>query len=189
MSIRQFLGVFGSLSLIAGFASAQAAAPVGVTVKPGAVQKRAGSPAPASATKATSVGKSVKVSTDNGSGDNDSFWMEKLDIDGDGNVDDANLIWDDEDKVLFAWKEGTFKCRNGATGTGEVLVAVNGAGNPRNRPAGSGFWIASVDKSECGAQDAGMWGCRFETGGNETACGVATIDEKNDYLVITAIAK
>jgi hypothetical protein len=71
----------------------------------------------------------------------------------------------------------------------EILIGVNASGNARNRPVGSGFWIAAVDKSECGAQAAGLWGCRFDTSGNETACGVATIDERNDDIVIAAVQK
>lgn len=188
MSIKKLVSIVSSLTFVAAFALAQAVA--GPAVKPGAIQKKAAGAPPASATKAKSAGKSAaKVSTANSASDDDSFWVEKVDIDGDGNVEDANLVWDDEDKVLFAWKEGTFTCRNGATGTGEVMVAVNAAGNTRNRPAGSGFWVAAVDKSECGAQAAGLWGCRFDASGTETACGVATLDEKTDELVIVTVSK
>ena len=178
------------LLLGAAFALAQESSAVGPAVKPGAVQKKAGSPPPANATKAKNAGKSaVKISTANSASDDDSVWAEKLDVDGDGNVEDTNLLWDDEDKVLYAWKDGTFTCRSGANGTGEVLVAVNAAGNTRNRPAGSGFWLASLDKSECGVKAAGLWGCRFDASGAETACGIATLDEKNDDLVIVAVSK
>ncbi len=178
--------------LVLGVAAAMvwAQSATGPVVKPGAVAGKAGSPPPASATKAKSAGKgSTSVSTANGAADDDSFWIEKIDIDGNGNVEDSNLVWDDEDKVLFAYSETTFTCKNGATGVGGVLVAVNAAGNPRKRPAGSGFWIAAVDKSECGAEAAGLWGCRFDASGNETACGVAVLDEKTDDLVIAAVQK
>ena len=188
MTLKKLVSIGSGLALVAAFALAQAAA--GPSVKPGAVQKKAGSAPPASATTAKGAGKSAaKVSTANSASDSDSFWAEKIDVDGDGNVEDANLVWDDEDKILFAWKEGTFTCRNGATGTGEVLVAVNAAGNARNRPAGSGFWVAAVDKSECGAAAAGLWGCRFDASGAETSCGVATIDEKTDELTIVTVSK
>jgi hypothetical protein len=162
----------------------------GPVVKPGAVVGKAGSPPPASATKAKSAGKgAASVSTANTPADDDSFWVEKLDIDGDGNVEDTNLVWDDEDKVLYAYSEATFQCKKGGTGAGGVLVAVNAAGNARNRPAGSGFWVAAVDKGECGSESAGLWGCRFDASGNETACGVAVVDAKNDDIVIAAAKK
>ena len=193
MSIKRFAISIASLLLIAAFAKAQAAGAAGATgpaVKPDAVQKKAGTAPPATATKTKTAGKSAtKLSTANSPTDDDSFWIEKLDIDGDGNIDDANLVWDDEDKVLFAWKDGTFQCKKGGTGAGELLVAVNAAGNPRNRPAGSGFWVAALDKGECNSQTAGLWGCKFDAKGNETACGVATIDEKNDDLIIAVVSK
>ena len=31
-----------------------------------------------------------------------------------------------------------------------------------------------------------MWGCKFDASGAETACGIATIDEKTDDLIVTA---
>ena len=194
MSLKKTLSITAGALFLAVSARAQgatstASATAGPAVKPGAVQKKAGSQPPASAKKAKSVGKSVKVNTANSESDDDSFWVEKVDIDGDGDVDDANMLWDDEDKVLYAWKDGTFPCKKGGTGSGEILIAVNAAGNARNRPAGSGFWVAALDKSECGSQTAGLWGCKFDAQGNETACGVAMLDEKNDDLVMVAVSK
>jgi hypothetical protein len=190
MRMKRITGIALCLMMIAGFARAQAAGTTGPAVKPDAVQKKAGTPPPATATKTKTAGKSAtKLSTANSPTDDDSFWLEKLDIDGDGSIDDANLVWDDEDKVLYAWKDGTFSCKKGGTGAGELLIAVNAAGNPHNRPAGSGFWVAALDKGECNSQTAGLWGCKFDAKGNETACGVATIDEKNDELIIATVSK
>jgi hypothetical protein len=162
----------------------------GPTVKPTAVTKKAGTPPPANAKTATSAGvNKAKVSTANSASDTDSFWVEKLDVDGDGDVEDTSLVWDDEDKVLFAYSVGAFGCRNGGTATAELLVATYGTGNTGKKPAGSGFWVADLDKGDCGAQAAAMWGCKFDANGNETACGVATLDEKTDDLVIVAASK
>jgi hypothetical protein len=162
----------------------------GPVVKPAAVAKKAGTAPPAGgkATK-TAGGNKVTVSTANSATDDDSVWLEKLDVDGDGDVEDSNLVWDDEDKVLFSYTVGAFACKNGGTATAELLVAVNGAGNPRKKPAGSGFWVADLDKGECGSQSAALWGCKFDASGSETACGVAALDEKNDDLTIVAAAK
>ena len=170
--------------VIAGAAFSQTETVAGPSVKPGTVQAKAVTPPPASATKAKAIGKTVKISTAHSPSTNDSFWAERVDVDGDGNVEDSNLLWDDRDRVLFAWTEGTFTCRNGATGEGEILIGVNAANNPRKRPAGSGFWVATVDKSECGAEVAGTVGCRFDAKGIETSCGVAVLDEANDDLTI-----
>jgi hypothetical protein len=181
-----------TVGLLAGavtLALAQSTA-TGPTVKPAAVAKKAGTAPPASAkpTK-TAGGNKVKVSTANSATDDDSFWVEKLDVDGDGDVEDANLVWDDEDKILFAYTVGAFGCKNGGTATAELLVGTYADGNARKKPAGSGFWVADLDKGECGAQAAALWGCKFDASGTETACGVATLDEKNDDLVIVAVSK
>jgi hypothetical protein len=179
----------GVLAATASLLLAQTAAS-GPAVKPAAVAKKAGTAAPATAKPAkTAGGTKTRVSTANSAADDDSFWIEKLDVDGDGDVEDANLVWDDEDKVLFAYSVAAFTCKNGGTATAELLVATNAAGNPRKRPAGSGFWIADLDKGECGAQAAGLWGCKFDANGAETACGVAVLDEKTDDLVIATVSK
>jgi hypothetical protein len=191
MKISNRITILSGLLVAAGasLVLAQGSA-AGPAVKPSAVSKRAATPPPASATKAKSIGKTaVKASTANSASDDDSFWVEQLDLDGDGNVEDSSLVWDDEDKVLFAYSDGAFTCKNGATGSGEMLVATNGAGNPRKRPVGSGFWVAAVDAGECGAQAAGLVGCRFDGAGVETACGLVTVDEKNDDIVIVTAQK
>jgi hypothetical protein len=186
------IGMFAIVGVFAAAASLAAtqSTAVGPVVKPGAVAKKAGTPPPAGAkTTKTAGGNKLKVSTANSAADDDSAWVEKLDIDGDGDVEDTNLVWDDEDKVLYAYSVGAFTCKNGGTATAELLVATNGTGNPGNKPAGSGFWLADLDKGDCGAQAAALWGCKFDAGGNETACGAAVLDEKNDDIVIAAASK
>jgi hypothetical protein len=140
---------------------------------------------PADAKKSASIGEEViSVSTANSPGDTDSVWVQQMDVNGDGSVESANLIWDDEDKILYFYYEGGFKCKNGNTGTGAVLIGVNGRDNPRNKPSGSGFYAVSLDKDECGAEEAGLWGCRFDAAGNPTACGTAAVDDKYDDIII-----
>ena len=179
---KEILAILGLLVVLAASALAQStSSKTGPAVDPDAVQKRSGTPAPADAKQAKSVGASAMMVS---AGDDGSFWVEEVDIDGDGNVEEADLLWDDADKVLFAYEGGTFTCANGGTGSGQLLVAVNAAGNSRNRPAGSGFWLADLDEGECDAEMDVLWGCRFDAYGDPTACGVATLDEENDELVI-----
>jgi hypothetical protein len=148
--------------------AAQAGSAIGISVMPGAVAKRAMMAPSASATRTRTAGKgALEVSIAKSPGHDDSAWLQQLDIDGDGDVEDTNLVWDDEDKVLYAFSTGTFSCRNGGTAMADLLVAANGPGNPRNRPVGSGFWVADLDKGECAAE-AGLWGCRFDESGNAT---------------------
>lgn len=183
------LGLLTALGIVSVLA--QGAPPaVGPAVNPASVQKKAGTPVPANATKAKSDGgTAVKVSTANSAADDDSFWTEEVDIDGDGDVDATSLVWDDEDKVLYSYSDGAFTCANGGTGTGELLIAAFAAGNTAKRPAGSGFWVASLDAGECAAQAAGLWGCRFNPAGKTTACGAVTIDDKADDIVIVTAKK
>jgi len=170
-------------------ASAQAAASGPVNVKiPPAVAAKVGKPAPANATKKKSVGAgATTVNTANSADDDDSFWVEQVDVDGDGTVEDTNVVWDDEDKVLYLYADGDFTCANGKTGSGGLLIALFGEGNTGKKPAGSGWYVVSLDEGECAAKAAGLYGCAFDAKGQATACGVATLDEKNDDLtVVTA---
>jgi hypothetical protein len=170
-------------------ALAQHATVVGPSVNPTAVAKRAAVPPPADAAKTTTAGKDkLRVVTSNSATDDDSYWVEEIDVDGDGNVEKTDMVWDDEDRVLFAYTDGSFRCMNGGTGSGGVLVAVNGTRNPRHKPAGSGFWIADLDKDECAAQAAGLWGCRFDASGKATVCEAAVIDAKLDRVIAGATA-
>jgi hypothetical protein len=144
---------------------------------------------PASVKSKTPPANAGKGTTANAAGDTDSIWAEKVDIDGDGNVDDTNFLWDDEDKILYFSKDGTFTCTNGGTGSGGILVAVYGAGNAYGKPANSGWWVADVDKGECGAQAAGLVGCKFDGSGAYTSCGVAVIDAKTDDITIATVSR
>ena len=172
------------LGAVIGFAQGpQGQGATGVKVNPQTMQKKAQSPPPSNATETSRVGNNVKMATPAGS----VSWAEQLDVDGDGQVDQATLAWDAKDKVLFSNTSGSFTCNNGAPGSGELLIAVNGAGNPRNRPAGSGFWVATLDKGQCGAQTNSMWGCKFDASGNSTACGIAQLDQANEDLVIVTM--
>lgn len=162
----------------------QAAAPTGPRVNAAAVASRASEPPAPHATLARIVGKNRVAAQRN---HDVSVWDEQIDIDGDGTVDDATLAYDEANKILFASKSGRFPCKSGAFGRGDMLIAVNLAGNLRRRPAGSGFWATSIDEDECGAEYAGVFGCRFDTAGVDTRCGLVHVDSKlNDIMIVTA---
>ena len=190
MTMRLWTVAMGGIVLASTAALAQTASGP-VAVKPGsAITGKADAPQPpASATKVTKAGKGkTTIGTADSAEDDDFAWVETVDIDGDGNPEVTDIVWDDEDKVLFASASDAFACKNGGTGAGGMLIGVNATGNPRKRPAGSGFWIAELDKSECGSQMDCLWGCRFDASGNPTACGTVTVDEKNDDIIVTAVS-
>lgn len=153
---------------------------------PAAVVAKANAPTPpGSAAKRSSagLGKAAVNSSDDAS-DADANWTEQLDVDGDGNMEDTTVLWDDESKVIYYYSAGDFTCTSGGTGNGDMLVAVYGEGNTDARPAGSGWYLVTLDESECGAAAAGAYGCAFDATGNETSCGLAEVDEKTDDLTI-----
>ena len=170
----------GAIAFAQTQAQPSSSSTTGLQVNPSEVQKKANTPPPASTTKTSSVGQKTQVTTPPDS----ESWAEQIDVDGNGTPEQTNLVWDGADKVLFSDSSGTFTCKNGTTGTGELLVAVNGSGNKRGRPAGSGYWIASMDKGQCGVRADSLWGCKFDASGTATACGVATVDQKNNDIVL-----
>ncbi|MBI3797914.1 MAG: hypothetical protein HY268_13220 [Deltaproteobacteria bacterium] len=195
--MRQMLLVLGLVVLLGiGEARAQEKNSPGqnmvgadVQVKAAIAKGKNPSSPPANASKKTTIGKGkTVVNTANAPGDDDSFWVESIDIDGDGTVEETDVLYDDEDKVVYLHADGDFKCKGGGTGAGDMLIAVNTAGNSRNRPAGSGWYVVDLDESECKAKIAGLYGCKFDANGNATACGMATLDEKNDEIVIAEAA-
>ncbi|HXJ35492.1 MAG TPA: hypothetical protein VMS22_15775 [Candidatus Eisenbacteria bacterium] len=179
--------------MLACFGVSRAAAPSSPVVVqvPAAVAGKANNPTPpASATKKKAIGAGkLATNTANTPDDDDSFWAEQIDVDGDGTVDDTNLIWDDEDKVLYLYADGDFKCANGKMGSGGLLIALYGQGNTHGKPAGSGWYAVDLDEGECAAKAAGIYGCRFDAKQQATACGVATLDEKNDDLTIVTVSQ
>ncbi len=164
---------------------------MGVDVQIKAVIAKAKNPSPpATASKKTTTGKGkATVNTANTQGEDDSFWVESIDIDGDGTVEETDILYDDEDKVFVLYDDGDFKCKGGGVGEGSLLIAVNAAGNGRGRPVGSGWYVVELDESECKAKAAGLYGCKFDANGNATACGLATIDEKNDEIMIAEVTQ
>jgi hypothetical protein len=164
-----------------------AAVPTGPRVNVSEVTMRASTPPPPYASQARTVGKNRVTASRNYEV---TVWTEQIDIDGDGTVDDATFAYDERNKILFASKSGTFKCKGGgAVGSGDMLIAVNLAGNFRRRPAGSGFWATSIKEDECGAPFAGIFGCRFDSDGVDTRCGLVHVDSKIDDIMIVTAAK
>jgi hypothetical protein len=168
-----------------------ASSPVNVKVPAALIAKANDPKPPANATQKTSIGNGkTAANTSNGAGDNDSFWVEQIDVDGDGNVEAAALLWDDEDKVLLIYAENdSLVCADGAPATADLLIAINGEGNAHNRPAGSGFYVVSLDATECKVGVAEAYGCRFGATGNPIACGVVEVDDKNDDIIIATASK
>ena len=102
---------------------------------------------PANAKKTNTIGRGrLAIKTDNAGVDLDSFWVEELDIDGDGDLEQTDLLWDNENKVLYLYAEANFSCADGLSeARGGMLMGIFSQGNKRRKPAGSGWYRESPD--------------------------------------------
>jgi len=176
--------LFASMVVVLGFAkkvnsnqsqNTQTVAPK-VTVG-AALKTKANSPAPPTSAKQesqkTAIGKgkvAVKASGPS------SFWVDEVDVDDDGVVENNQFLYDAKRDMLFTYREDNFGCANGGTASGGILEALYAKGNPSGKPVGSGWYVVNLEAGKCGAKDSGVYGCKFDALGNPTECGVATIN-------------
>jgi hypothetical protein len=123
----------------------------------------------------------VKTSKDN------TFWVEEVDMDGSGNPVETQMMWDDTDKVLYAYADKPFQCTDGSMSNGDFMIATYGQGNRARKPEGSGWWVAGLNQGSCMARSEQAYGCKFDSTGKNTACGVAKLNDKtNDLMIVEA---
>jgi hypothetical protein len=152
--------------------------PVAPKVIVGAVLKaKANSPAPPASAKQqsqkTAIGKgkvAVKASGPS------SFWIDEVDVDDDGVVENNQFLYDAKRDMLFTYREDDFGCANGGTASGGILEALYTQGNRAGKPVGSGWYVVDLEAGKCGAKESGVYGCKFDASGNPTECGAATIN-------------
>lgn len=116
-----------------------------------------------------------------------SFWEEEVAVDASGNPVQTDEVWDNHHKVLYLSNDRTFACGNGQNGTGSTIMAVYAKGNTLKKTPGSGWWMTELDAGSCGVQEAGLYGCRFDAQGNNTECGVGTIQSEADDVTIAPL--
>lgn len=163
------------MGILAGAQTSQQTAPK-VTVGKQLTAK-ASAPSPGATAKNTtqkaSIGKgatSVKASQPS------SFWTEELDVDDDGTIETSDYLYDAKRGVLYSYREDDFACPNGKPESGNILMALYAAGNEANKPVGSGWYLVNVDAGKCAAKTSATFGCRFDSNGNATECGAATVN-------------
>ncbi|HEY6293931.1 MAG TPA: hypothetical protein VI455_20440 [Terriglobia bacterium] len=164
-----------ALSALVAGAAAQQTAP---QVKVGSVLKaKAQSPAPAANAKQqsskTSIGKDQLAAN---TAQPASFWVEEADVDDDGVAETSDFLYDAQKGILYTYREDDFACAGGGTANGGILEALYAKGNKAGKPVGSGWYAVNLNATQCGAKEAGVYGCRFDADGNPTTCGAATID-------------
>lgn len=118
----------------------------------------------------------------------DPFWTETIDISGAGQVTSTDMLWDSSSKILYAFAQTTLRCTHGKTVDGNILIGIYGKKNFLEKPMGSGWWVVELEKDQCEAPQAGLYGCKFSPSGQTLACGRAELDPRiNDMAIVEAM--
>jgi hypothetical protein len=169
-------------------ATAQVTGPVVFQVGPD-LQKRYLSPTPGPG--ATQLSKQAtighgKTSIDTSDPKN-AFWSEPADLSGAGTVVNADMLWDGSSKIFYVFANSSLRCTHGKTTQADVLVGIYGKKNILGKTQGSGWWVVDLAQGQCQAPLAGLYGCKFDSQGNNLACGRAELDPRiNDMAIVEA---
>jgi opacity protein-like surface antigen len=116
-----------------------------------------------------------------------SSWQERLAI---GNsrlaVVRTNFLYDPNRGVVYGYRDDDFACKDGQTANGSVLEARYTAGNKAGKPAGSGWYAVELQAGKCGAKESGVYGCKLDSSGTATDCGMATINNQTGEIDLVA---
>jgi len=164
------------------------AGPVNFQVSPD-IQNRYNSPAPGPGatgqTKKAVIG-TGSTSIDTGDPKN-SFWTESSDLSGAGAIVNADMMWDASSKIFYAFAHTNLRCAHGKSIEGNVLVGIYGKKNILSKRPRSGWWVVELAQNQCQAPLAGLYGCKFDSQGNNLACGRAELDPRiNDMAIVEA---
>jgi hypothetical protein len=178
------LGMLACALTAAGQSSASG--PVVFQVGPD-LQKRFLSPSPGPGatrkSKQAVIGR-AKASIDTGSPQN-PFWNEPADLSGAGTVVNADMLWDASSKIFYVFAHTNLRCTHGKTTDADVLIGIYGKKNVLSKTPGSGWWVVELAQNQCQAPLAGLYGCKFDSEGNNLACGRAELDPRiNDMAIV-----
>jgi hypothetical protein len=144
--------------------------------------------APPDAKRGKGVGHApLWMKTERNPKDDDNIWTDKIDLQGDGVAEDADLVVSDDTHTAYAYAKETVQCKDGTVVQGAELMAVYRANNTWKQPAGSGWYATALTPGQCGATQPSIWGARFDASGKITAEGFATIETPNGDLMILGV--
>jgi len=186
---REWAGAGIVMAGLAALASGQGLPPGPMpvpTVNVGpAVAAKAANPAPSPAaknqTQKTTIGTaavSVKASEPS------AYWTDLVDIDADGVEEDNQFLFDKKRGILYTYRQDDYKCTDGTSQNGDVLMGIYAQGNPDGRPVGSGWFVVAVRAGQCGETKPGLYGCRFDASGKPTTCGSAKVREESGEVEV-----
>jgi hypothetical protein len=150
-----------------------------------AVAAKAANPTPSTAAKnqGQKTGIGAGVASVKASGPS-AYWTDLVDIDGNGVEEDTQFLFDKQRGILYTYKQDNYKCTDGTSQNGDVLMGIYTQGNTAGRPSGSGWYVVAVKVGQCGEKKAGLFGCRFDAGGKLTTCGTAKVKEESGEVEV-----
>ena len=159
-----------------------------IAFQPGSdLQKRYLSPSPGPGatkqSKQATIGRGEAM-IDTGDPKN-SFWNEAVDLEGAGQVVNADMLWDASSKILYAFAHTSLRCTHTKSTEGDILIGIYGKKNFLGKTPGSGWWVVDLAQDQCEAPTAGLYGCKFDAQGGTLACGHAEVDPRiNDMAIV-----
>lgn len=132
MTRTVFFFLFLSVLLTGASACVAQSASGPIAFQPGSdLQKRSLSPSPAAGatkqSKQAAIGHGRAI-IDTGDPKN-SFWNEAVDLDGAGNVVNADMLWDASSKILYAFAHTNLRCTHTKSTEGDILIGIYGKKN------------------------------------------------------------
>jgi hypothetical protein len=113
-------------------------------------------------------------------------WTEQTDVDGDGDMETVDYLWDGATKVLYCWMAGQVQMVDGTWAQDGAIVAIYNEGNTAGQPVGSGWYAYGVRSGDSTQVVGELWGCYFDAAGNATQCGTAAWDRTANSITIAA---
>jgi hypothetical protein len=113
-------------------------------------------------------------------------WQETADVDSNGTTETIAFLWDDTNKVLYAFTGDPIRLADGAMADKGLMVSQFGEGNTRARVPGSGWYAYVIERDTTSTGEAGgkLFGCRFDNQGTELECGEgAWARTENEFIL------
>jgi hypothetical protein len=116
-----------------------------------------------------------------------TFWQEEIAVGGSLHaVVTTDFLYDPDRGVVYGYRDGDFACKDGQSETGSVLEARYTEGNKAGKTAGSGWYAVELKAGKCGAKESGVYGCKLDSSGTATDCGMATINNQTGEIGLVA---
>jgi hypothetical protein len=113
-------------------------------------------------------------------------WEESGDVDSSGTTETIAFLWDEANKVLYAFTRDPIRLADGAMADQGLMVAQFGEGNTKARVPGSGWYayVTARDTTSAGQVTGNLFGCRFDNQGTELECGTGTWEKTANEFIL-----